>query len=163
MRTTFVTRIFGKGQRLRISIYPQREGWNCYRWLPRHFATLCSFDRSNLLTRLWRYLLFGWTQQRLTQRWRKRLSRWNQRRGNVGSRSHVSSRSRHRRGVEGQGLSRRSRVTLTCNSRGSRADHLDRPTTGLMERHARGERNWEGFGPDLYLAGVAMSASVTGI
>ncbi|KAI0543292.1 glycoside hydrolase family 3 protein [Xylaria curta] len=37
------------------------------------------------------------------------------------------------------------------------------PTTGPMGRHARGGRNWEGFGPDPYLAGVAMNASVTGI
>ncbi|KAI0454888.1 glycoside hydrolase family 3 protein [Xylaria acuta] len=37
------------------------------------------------------------------------------------------------------------------------------PCTGPMGRHARGGRNWEGFGPDPYLAGVAMNASVTGI
>ncbi|KAI0185435.1 glycosyl hydrolase family 3 N terminal domain-containing protein [Xylaria flabelliformis] len=62
-----------------------------------------------------------------------------------------------------QWLSRRTRVTLTCNSHGSRADHLDRPTTGPMGRHARSGRNWEGFGPDPYLASVAMNASVTRI
>lgn len=32
-----------------------------------------------------------------------------------------------------------------------------------MGRHARGGRNWESFGPDPYLAGVAMNASVLGI
>jgi beta-glucosidase len=32
-----------------------------------------------------------------------------------------------------------------------------------MGRHARGGRNWEGFGPDPYLAGVAMNESVSGI
>lgn len=32
-----------------------------------------------------------------------------------------------------------------------------------MGRHAVGGRNWEGFGPDPYLAGVAMNASITGI
>lgn len=32
-----------------------------------------------------------------------------------------------------------------------------------MGRHANGGRNWEGFGPDPYLAGVAMNASVSGI
>lgn len=32
-----------------------------------------------------------------------------------------------------------------------------------MGRHARGGRNWEGFGPDPYLAGVSMNASVSGI
>ncbi|KAI3324620.1 glycoside hydrolase family 3 protein [Xylariaceae sp. AK1471] len=37
------------------------------------------------------------------------------------------------------------------------------PFTGPMGRHARGGRNWEGFGPDPYLAGVAMNASITGI
>ncbi|KAI1123205.1 glycoside hydrolase family 3 protein [Nemania abortiva] len=37
------------------------------------------------------------------------------------------------------------------------------PSAGPMGRHARGGRNWEGFGPDPYLAGVAMNASVTGV
>ncbi|KAL2782933.1 glycosyl hydrolase family 3 N terminal domain-containing protein [Aspergillus keveii] len=37
------------------------------------------------------------------------------------------------------------------------------PSAGPMGRHARGGRNWEGFGPDPYLAGVAMSESVSGI
>lgn len=32
-----------------------------------------------------------------------------------------------------------------------------------MGRHARGGRNWEGFGPDPYLAGIAMNASVSGV
>jgi beta-glucosidase len=32
-----------------------------------------------------------------------------------------------------------------------------------MGRHARGGRNWEGFGPDPYLAGIAMNATVSGI
>ncbi|OTB07148.1 glycoside hydrolase family 3 protein [Hypoxylon sp. CI-4A] len=37
------------------------------------------------------------------------------------------------------------------------------PSTGPMGRHARGGRNWEGFGPDPYLAGASINASVTGI
>ncbi|KAI0465686.1 glycosyl hydrolase family 3 N terminal domain-containing protein [Xylaria cf. heliscus] len=37
------------------------------------------------------------------------------------------------------------------------------PFAGSIGRHARGGRNWEGFGPDPYLAGVAMNASVMGI
>ncbi|KAG9187063.1 beta-glucosidase [Alternaria panax] len=37
------------------------------------------------------------------------------------------------------------------------------PSTGPMGRHARGGRNWEGFGPDPYLAGVAMNESIFGI
>lgn len=32
-----------------------------------------------------------------------------------------------------------------------------------MGRHAQGGRNWEGFGPDPYLAGAAMNASVQGL
>lgn len=32
-----------------------------------------------------------------------------------------------------------------------------------MGRHPQGGRNWEGFGPDPYLAGVAMSQSVSGV
>ncbi|CZT25552.1 related to beta-glucosidase 1 precursor [Ramularia collo-cygni] len=37
------------------------------------------------------------------------------------------------------------------------------PTTGAIGRHAQGGRNWEGFGPDPYLAGQAMYASVMGV
>ncbi|KAI1377951.1 glycoside hydrolase superfamily [Hypoxylon crocopeplum] len=37
------------------------------------------------------------------------------------------------------------------------------PAAGPMGRHARGGRNWEGFGPDPYLAGVSMNATVSGI
>ncbi|KAI0914162.1 glycoside hydrolase family 3 protein [Ustulina deusta] len=37
------------------------------------------------------------------------------------------------------------------------------PSAGPIGRHARGGRNWEGFGPDPYLAGVAMNASVMGL
>ncbi|KAJ0319983.1 hypothetical protein COL5a_009892 [Colletotrichum fioriniae] len=37
------------------------------------------------------------------------------------------------------------------------------PSSGPLGRHATGGRNWEGFGPDPYLAGVAMNASVIGI
>ena len=49
------------------------------------------------------------------------------------------------------------------------ADHCSlplcsyRPSSGPIGRHARGGRNWESFGPDPYLAGVAMNASVIGI
>ncbi|KAK1634842.1 glycosyl hydrolase family 3 N terminal domain-containing protein [Colletotrichum phormii] len=37
------------------------------------------------------------------------------------------------------------------------------PSSGPLGRHAVGGRNWESFGPDPYLAGVAMNASVIGI
>ncbi|KAH7276218.1 hypothetical protein MRS44_005609 [Fusarium solani] len=37
------------------------------------------------------------------------------------------------------------------------------PSSGPLGRHALGGRNWESFGPDPDLAGVAMSASVLGI
>lgn len=37
------------------------------------------------------------------------------------------------------------------------------PTTGPMGRHALGGRNWEGFGPDPYLAGVSTTESVLGL
>ncbi|KAL3588031.1 hypothetical protein FPOAC2_13930 [Fusarium poae] len=37
------------------------------------------------------------------------------------------------------------------------------PSCGPMGRSALGGRNWEGFGPDPYLSGVAMHASVSGI
>ncbi|KAI4858335.1 hypothetical protein E4T45_00157 [Aureobasidium sp. EXF-8846] len=46
---------------------------------------------------------------------------------------------------------------------GKTADTLRRPTTGAMGRHATGGRNWEGFGPDPYLAGTAMNITITGI
>ncbi|CAH0028106.1 unnamed protein product [Clonostachys rhizophaga] len=41
--------------------------------------------------------------------------------------------------------------------------HLGYPSSGPIGRHAAGGRNWESFGPDPYLAGVAMNASVLGI
>ncbi|KAJ9131611.1 Glycoside hydrolase family 3 protein [Pleurostoma richardsiae] len=37
------------------------------------------------------------------------------------------------------------------------------PVSGPLGRHALGGRNWEGFGPDPYLAGVSIAESVTGI
>ncbi|KAH6665859.1 beta2 tomatinase [Plectosphaerella plurivora] len=37
------------------------------------------------------------------------------------------------------------------------------PAVGGMGRHALGGRNWEGFGIDLYLVGVAMDLSVRGL
>ncbi|KAL0933991.1 uncharacterized protein CTRU02_210790 [Colletotrichum truncatum] len=37
------------------------------------------------------------------------------------------------------------------------------PSTGPLGRSARAGRNWESFGPDPYLAGEAMSATVSGI
>ncbi|KAI0808779.1 glycoside hydrolase family 3 protein [Xylaria sp. FL0064] len=37
------------------------------------------------------------------------------------------------------------------------------PAAGPLGRHARGGRNWEGFGPDPYLAGAAMENFVTGL
>ncbi|CAI6097753.1 unnamed protein product [Clonostachys chloroleuca] len=37
------------------------------------------------------------------------------------------------------------------------------PYSGPIGRHVAGGRNWESFGPDPYLAGVAMNASVLGI
>ncbi|KAL2275530.1 hypothetical protein FJTKL_02027 [Diaporthe vaccinii] len=37
------------------------------------------------------------------------------------------------------------------------------PTTGPMGRHALGGRNWEGFGPDPYLAGISITESINGL
>ncbi|CAN9255447.1 unnamed protein product [Alternaria alternata] len=37
------------------------------------------------------------------------------------------------------------------------------PAAGPMGRHVQSGRNWEGFGPDPYLAGVAMNESIFGI
>ncbi|VUC26712.1 unnamed protein product [Clonostachys rosea] len=37
------------------------------------------------------------------------------------------------------------------------------PSSGPIGRHAAGGRNWESFGPDPYLAGVAMNSSILGI
>ncbi|KAF2466875.1 beta-glucosidase [Lindgomyces ingoldianus] len=36
------------------------------------------------------------------------------------------------------------------------------PSTGPMGRHPLGGRNWEGFGPDPYLSGVSIAATVHG-
>lgn len=38
-----------------------------------------------------------------------------------------------------------------------------RPSTGPMGRHALGGRNWEGFGPDPYLAGISIAQSIYGL
>lgn len=40
---------------------------------------------------------------------------------------------------------------------------LNSPTIGPMGRHALGGRNWEGFGPDPYLAGISVTESINGI
>ncbi|PSN67071.1 beta-glucosidase, partial [Corynespora cassiicola Philippines] len=37
------------------------------------------------------------------------------------------------------------------------------PTTGPMGRHPLGGRNWEGFGPDPYLAGIGMAETIRGV
>ncbi|KAF9873383.1 beta-glucosidase 2 [Colletotrichum karsti] len=37
------------------------------------------------------------------------------------------------------------------------------PSTGPMGRHALGGRNWEGFGPDPYLAGISIAQTVHGV
>ncbi|KAL0933949.1 beta-glucosidase 2 [Colletotrichum truncatum] len=37
------------------------------------------------------------------------------------------------------------------------------PSTGPMGRHALGGRNWEGFGPDPYLAGISIAETVQGV
>ncbi|KAH8753108.1 beta-glucosidase [Diaporthe sp. PMI_573] len=47
--------------------------------------------------------------------------------------------------------------------KGKGADVALGPTTGPMGRHALGGRNWEGFGPDPYLAGVSTAESVLGL
>jgi beta-glucosidase len=38
-----------------------------------------------------------------------------------------------------------------------------RPSAGPLGRNILGGRNWEGFGSDPYLAGVAVNASVVGV
>lgn len=40
---------------------------------------------------------------------------------------------------------------------------LNSPTIGPMGRHALGGRNWEGFGPDPYLAGISVTESINGL
>lgn len=40
---------------------------------------------------------------------------------------------------------------------------LSSPTIGPMGRHALGGRNWEGFGPDPYLAGISVTESINGL
>jgi beta-glucosidase len=45
----------------------------------------------------------------------------------------------------------------------SRTDLCFSPSAGPMGRSTRGGRVWEGFGPDPYLAGVAMNSTVVGI
>ncbi|KAH7073165.1 glycosyl hydrolase family 3 N terminal domain-containing protein [Paraphoma chrysanthemicola] len=37
------------------------------------------------------------------------------------------------------------------------------PSCGPMGRHGRGGRNWESFGPDPYLAGIAMNETIFGV
>ncbi|KAL4784757.1 beta-glucosidase [Aspergillus varians] len=54
-------------------------------------------------------------------------------------------------------------VALGQEARGKGVNVLLGPSAGPMGRHALGGRNWEGFGPDPYLAGVALGASVRGI
>ncbi|KAI1758515.1 glycoside hydrolase family 3 protein [Hypoxylon sp. FL1150] len=54
-------------------------------------------------------------------------------------------------------------VALGQEFRAKGAHVLLGPSSGPMGRHAHGGRNWESFGPDPYLAGVSMNASVTGI
>ncbi|KAK2598751.1 hypothetical protein N8I77_012139 [Diaporthe amygdali] len=41
--------------------------------------------------------------------------------------------------------------------------YLRGPSTGPMGRHALGGRNWEGFGPDPYLAGISIAESIYGL
>lgn len=55
------------------------------------------------------------------------------------------------------------RSCLHASTRQKVVNNITRPSTGPLGRHARGGRNWESFGPDPYLAGIAMNASVTGL
>ncbi|CAG9996472.1 unnamed protein product [Clonostachys byssicola] len=48
-------------------------------------------------------------------------------------------------------------------ARGKGTKVLLGPAVGPMGRHGLGGRNWEGFGPDPFLAGEAMEATVRGI
>ncbi|KAL9949553.1 hypothetical protein D7B24_003052 [Verticillium nonalfalfae] len=52
---------------------------------------------------------------------------------------------------------------LGVESKGYGAHVLLGPSTNPMGRHALGGRNWEGFGPDPYLAGLAMESSIHGM
>ncbi|KAK4032900.1 beta-glucosidase [Parachaetomium inaequale] len=47
--------------------------------------------------------------------------------------------------------------------RGKGIDVMLGPASGPLGRVPQGGRNWEGFGPDPYLAGVAMAESIRGI
>ncbi|KAH6623558.1 glycosyl hydrolase family 3 N terminal domain-containing protein [Chaetomium tenue] len=47
--------------------------------------------------------------------------------------------------------------------RGKGIDVMLGPASGPLGRVPQGGRNWEGFGPDPYLAGVAMAESIQGI
>ncbi|KAH6672090.1 glycoside hydrolase family 3 protein [Halenospora varia] len=47
--------------------------------------------------------------------------------------------------------------------RGKGANVMLGPSAGPIGRHPLGGRNWEGFSPDPYLTGVAMSSSIKGI
>jgi hypothetical protein len=53
-------------------------------------------------------------------------------------------------------------VNLMQYSVASRTDHRLSPSSGPIGRNTRGGRVWEGFGPDPYLAGVALNSTVAG-
>ncbi|KAK4150111.1 beta-glucosidase [Chaetomidium leptoderma] len=52
---------------------------------------------------------------------------------------------------------------LGAEFRGKGVDVMLGPASGPLGRVPQGGRNWEGFGPDPYLAGVAMAETIQGI
>ncbi|KAL2873593.1 hypothetical protein SGCOL_011228 [Colletotrichum sp. CLE4] len=54
-------------------------------------------------------------------------------------------------------------VALAKEFKGKGGHVILGPSTGPMGRAALGGRNWEGFGPDPYLAGISIEHAITGI
>lgn len=62
-----------------------------------------------------------------------------------------------------RGLIRQRARAIAAEARDKGADVLLGPSIGPLGRFPTGGRNWEGFSPDPYLTGVAVSESVKGI
>lgn len=52
---------------------------------------------------------------------------------------------------------------LGAEARGCGVHVLLGPVAGALGKNAQGGRNWEGFGPDPYLAGIAMAETIAGL
>jgi len=60
-------------------------------------------------------------------------------------------------------LARRRGAAMGAEFRGKGVDVQLGPSAGPLGRAPAGGRNWEGFGPDPYLAGAVMAETVKGI